>query len=232
MVCWPCPVVDFQISCYSIFLVRSLIPCSLQLKIFDSAYTNEVKQRKGAENALRNTIEEQEKLLEEKGEITKELQRTMRNVALLDSRVQEANRRRDEAAGELKLIQTSIASLWQEKQRIRRQKMEAAHWLERWKNHRQAGAPNCNGLLGFVEELPELAEFSESDLQTATCNFSESFKLGQGGYGYVYKGEMLGRTVAIKKLHSNNMQGQSEFQKEVKLFSLPKSCIAEYLSRT
>ncbi|KAG8644466.1 hypothetical protein MANES_11G131100v8 [Manihot esculenta] len=188
-----------------------------KLKIFDSAYTNEVKQRKGAENALRNTIEEQEKLLEEKGEITKELQRTMRNVALLDSRVQEANRRRDEAAGELKLIQTSIASLWQEKQRIRRQKMEAAHWLERWKNHRQAGAPNCNGLLGFVEELPELAEFTLSDLQTATCNFSESFKLGQGGYGYVYKGEMLGRTVAIKKLHPNNMQGQSSFQKEVQV---------------
>ncbi|KAF2321913.1 hypothetical protein GH714_004547 [Hevea brasiliensis] len=188
-----------------------------KVKIFDSAYANEVKHRKEAENALRHTIEEQEKFLEEKDEVTKELQRTMRNVALLDSRVREANRRRDEVDGELKLIQTSIASLWQEKQRIRRQKIEAAHWLERWKNHRQAGAPNCNGLLGFVEDMPKLAEFSLSDLQTATFNFSESFKLGQGGYGYVYKGEMLGRTVAIKKLHPNNMQGQSEFQKEVQV---------------
>lgn len=212
--------------------IRSLIPCSLQVKIFDSAYANEVKLRKEAENALRNAVEEQEKLLEAKEEVTKQLQQAMRSVAFLDSRVQEANYRRDGAAGELELIQTSIATLRQEKQTIRWQKMEAARWLERWKNRGQAGAPKCNGLLGFVEELPELAEFSESDLQTATCNFSESFKLGQGGYGYVYKGEMLGRTVAIKKLHSNNMQGQSEFQKEVKLFSLPKSCIAEYLSRT
>lgn len=170
--------------------------------------------------------------MEAKEEVTKQLQQAMRSVAFLDSHVQEANYRRDGAAGELELIQTSIATLRQEKQTIRWQKMEAARWLERWKNRGQAGAPKCNGLLGFVEELPELAEFSESDLQTATCNFSESFKLGQGGYGYVYKGEMLGRTVAIKKLHSNNMQGQSEFQKEVKLFSLPKSCIAEYLSRT
>ncbi|KAJ9189151.1 hypothetical protein P3X46_000481 [Hevea brasiliensis] len=188
-----------------------------KVKIFDSAYANEVKLRKEAENALRNTIEEREKLLEEKEEVTKERQRAMGNVALLDNRVQESNRWRDAAAGELQLVQASIASLQQEKQTIRRQKMEAAHWLERWKNRGQAGAPNCNGLLGFVEELPELAEFSVSDLQTATCNFSESFKLGQGGYGYVYKGEMLGRTVAIKKLYPNNMQGQSEFQKEVQV---------------
>eukprot|EP00257_Ricinus_communis_P012212 XP_002534109.2 U-box domain-containing protein 33 [Ricinus communis] len=188
-----------------------------KVKIFESAYENEVKLRKEAEDALRITIEEQVKLLKEKEEVTRELQRTMRNLALLDNRGKEANRRQDEAAGELKLIQTSIASLRQEKQRIQRQKMEAVRWLERWRNRGPAGAPNCNGFLGFVEELPELAEFLLSDLETATCNFSESFKLGQGGYGCVYKGEMLGRTVAIKKLHPHNMQGQSEFQKEVQV---------------
>ncbi|KDP44229.1 hypothetical protein JCGZ_05696 [Jatropha curcas] len=188
-----------------------------KVKAFDSAYANEVKRGVEAEDALRNIIEEEEKLLNEKEEITKELQRTMRNVALLDNRAQEANRRQDEAAGELKLIQTSIASLRQEKQRIRRQKMEAVHWLERWKNRGHVAAPNCNEFLGLVEELPELAEFSLSDLQTATCNFSETFKLRQGGYGCIYKGEMLGRTVAIKKLHPHNTQGQSEFQKEVQV---------------
>lgn len=139
----------------------------------------------------------------------------MTNIALLDSRAQEANRRFNEASGEVKLIQTSIATLQQEKQSIQRQKMEALRWLERWRNHRQAGAANCNGLVGSAEELPKLSEFSLSDLQTATCNFSESFKIGQGGYGCVFKGEMMGRTVAIRKLHPHNMQGQAEFQQEV-----------------
>ncbi|XP_023893442.2 U-box domain-containing protein 33 [Quercus suber] len=187
-----------------------------KIKVFESAHAHEVRLRKEGEDALRTTIQEQEKVLEEREEVTRELQRTMRNVALLDSRAQEANRRCDEAVGELNLIQASISTLRQEKQRIRQQKTEALRWLERWRRG-QAGAANCNGLIGFVDELPELAVFSLSDLQTATCNFSESFKLGQGGYGSVYKGEMLGRTVAIRKFNPHSMQGPSEFQLEVQV---------------
>lgn len=189
------------------------------MKAFESAHVHEVILKKEAEDALRTTLEEQDKLVQERENIVKELQRTMRSVALLDSRAREAIRCHDEAVGELKVIQSSIATLRQEKQQIQRQKMEALHWLNRWRNRRLAGATQCNDLIGFVEELPELAEFSLSDLQTATCDFSESFKIGQGGYGCVYKGEMLGRTVAIRKLHPHNVQGQSEFQQEV--LSLP-----------
>ncbi|EXC10642.1 U-box domain-containing protein 33 [Morus notabilis] len=188
-----------------------------KVKAFESALACEGQLRKEAEEALRTTLEEQEKLLEERDDITQELHRTMRNVALLDSRAQEANRRHDEAVGELKLVQESIATLRQEKQRIRRPKIEALRWLERWRSHGQGGATNYDGLVGSVKELHELAEFSLPDLQTATCNFSESFILCQEGYGYVYKGEMMGRTVAIRKLYPYNMQGESEFQQEVKV---------------
>ncbi|KAK2643096.1 hypothetical protein Ddye_024859 [Dipteronia dyeriana] len=190
-----------------------------KVKFFESAHAHEVKFRKEAEDALRTTIEEQDKLLDKKEEVTRELQKTMRHVALLDRLAQEANRRCDQATGELRLIEASISTLRQEKQRIRRQKIEAARWLERWRSRGQAGAANCNGFNEFVEDLPESAEFSLADLQTATCGFSESFKIGQGGFGCVYKGEMLGRTVAIKKLHPHNMQGQSEFQQEVRVLS-------------
>uniref|UniRef100_A0A2N9ECU7 Uncharacterized protein n=2 Tax=Fagus sylvatica TaxID=28930 RepID=A0A2N9ECU7_FAGSY len=187
-----------------------------KVKVFESARAHEVKLREEGEDAVRTTIQEQEKLLEEREEVTRELQRTMRNVALLDSRAQEANRRCEEVVGELNLIQASVATLRHEKQRIRHQKTEALRWLERWRRG-QVGAANSNGLIGFVDELPELAVFSLSDLQSATCNFSESFMLGQGGIGCVYKGEMLGRTVAIRKFHPHNMQGPSEFQQEVQV---------------
>ncbi|OMO67754.1 hypothetical protein CCACVL1_20337 [Corchorus capsularis] len=190
-----------------------------KLKDFESAHIREVKLRKEVDEALRTTMEEQEKLIKVKEEVTRELQKTMRNVALLNSRAQQANHRHDEATGELKFLRASIATLQQEKQRIRQQKMEAVRWLERWRSRGQAGTAACNGFIGLVEDLPELAEFSLADVQSATCNFSESFKIGKGGHGCVYKGEMLGRTVAIKKLYPHNMQGQSEFQQEAQVLS-------------
>ncbi|TYG88055.1 hypothetical protein ES288_A13G264900v1 [Gossypium darwinii] len=190
-----------------------------KIKDLESARVHEVKLREKAEEALRATVQEREKLIKEKEEAMEELQRTTRNVTLLNGCVQEANCKHDEVAGKLKLIQASIMTLREEKQRIRRQKLEAVRWLERWRSRRQAGATTCNGFIGIVEDLPELAEFSLADVQTATCNFSESFKIGKGGHGCVYKGEMLGRTVAIKKLYPHNMQGQSEFQQEAQVLS-------------
>ncbi|KHN21956.1 U-box domain-containing protein 33 [Glycine soja] len=188
-----------------------------KVNFFESAHAHEVKLRKEAEDALRATIQEQQMFLDEKEEIARELERTVRSISLLGNCAHETNHKRDEAENELSLIQASISNLWHEKQQIRQQKMEALHWLERWKSCGQVGADHCNGVIGFAEEFPELAEFSLSDLQNATCNFSESFKVMEGGYGSIYKGEMLGRTVAIRKLHPHNMQGSSEFHQEAQI---------------
>ncbi|KAK2985031.1 hypothetical protein RJ640_015628 [Escallonia rubra] len=188
-----------------------------KVKAFECAHAHEVELKREAEDALRTTIQEQEKLLEEREATMSQLHQAMRNIALLDTRAEEASRRRDEAAGELKLVQASIATLRHEKQKIQRQKMEAMRWLELWKTRRQAAGANCSGFIRFNKDSTELAEFSLSDLQTATCNFSESFKIGQGGFGCVYKGELMDRTVAIKKLHPHNMQRQSEFQQETQV---------------
>ncbi|CDP09046.1 unnamed protein product [Coffea canephora] len=186
-------------------------------KAFESAYEREVKLRKAAEEELRTTILEQEKLLEEREVLTRELQKAMRNIAVLDSRAREANCRREDVAGELKLIQSSLASLRQERQKIQQQKIEAKQWLDHWKSGSQVNGENINGLVQFSGESLELAEFSLLDLQAATCNFSESFKIGRGGNGAVYKGEMLNRTVAIKMLHPHSIQKQPEFCQEAQI---------------
>ncbi|XP_031100396.1 U-box domain-containing protein 33-like [Ipomoea triloba] len=186
-------------------------------KAWECAHVREVELRKEAERALRTTIEEQEKHLEEREEISCKLQMAMRNIALLDSRAQEANNRCEEVAGELKLIQNSIATLRKEKQKLQQQKDEAAHWLNRWRSSGKAKGVNTNGAINFRVDSSELVEFSFSDLQIATCDFSESFKIGEGGYGGVYKGELLDRSVAIKKLHPHYMQRQSEFLQQVQI---------------
>ncbi|KAG2559167.1 putative receptor-like protein kinase At4g00960 [Panicum virgatum] len=54
----------------------------------------------------------------------------------------------------------------------------------------------------------------------ATDNFSEENKLGQGGFGAVYKGQLPdGLEIAIKRLASHSGQGFTQFRNEVQLIA-------------
>lgn len=57
-------------------------------------------------------------------------------------------------------------------------------------------------------------------IQAATNNFSDENKLGQGGFGPVYKGIMKdGKEIAVKRLSEKSKQGADEFKNEVKLIA-------------
>ncbi|KAL5579231.1 hypothetical protein UlMin_011673 [Ulmus minor] len=83
----------------------------------------------------------------------------------------------------------------------------------------------------YHEEFPGKIEFDESrssdlpffDLNTiaaATNNFSIDNKLGEGGFGSVYKGMLYdGREIAVKRLSMNSGQGVEEFKNEVTLIA-------------
>ena len=48
--------------------------------------------------------------------------------------------------------------------------------------------------------------------------FSEAMKIGEGGYGPVYKGKLDHTAVAIKVLRPDAAQGRKQFQQEVSAF--------------
>ncbi|KAL7242710.1 hypothetical protein ACSBR1_015154 [Camellia fascicularis] len=55
-------------------------------------------------------------------------------------------------------------------------------------------------------------------IQAATNNFSEENKIGEGGFGDVYKGTLPnGQDIAAKRLSQNSRQGAEEFKNEVVL---------------
>ncbi|GKV19231.1 hypothetical protein SLEP1_g29519 [Rubroshorea leprosula] len=64
----------------------------------------------------------------------------------------------------------------------------------------------------------EMNFFGLAEIQGATNNFSDANKLGEGGFGPVYKGKMPnGKEVAVKRLSMGSSQGLQEFKNEVKL---------------
>ncbi|PRQ38142.1 putative protein kinase RLK-Pelle-DLSV family [Rosa chinensis] len=65
-----------------------------------------------------------------------------------------------------------------------------------------------------------LRVFSYASVLSATCNFSAENKLGEGGFGPVYKGKLItGRDIAVKKLSRRSGQGTLEFKNELILIS-------------
>ncbi|CAN1783535.1 Cysteine-rich receptor-like protein kinase 10 [Linum perenne] len=73
---------------------------------------------------------------------------------------------------------------------------------------------------GDEHDNTQLSFFSFKDVLTATDNFSESNKLGEGGFGPVYKGKLSGdQEVAMKRLSKKSGQGLEEFMNELKLIA-------------
>ncbi|KAI9071340.1 hypothetical protein K1719_046699 [Acacia pycnantha] len=70
-----------------------------------------------------------------------------------------------------------------------------------------------------MDEL-ELPLFDFNTISTATNNFSEENKLGEGGFGIVYKGRLMeGQEIAVKRLSRNSGQGTEQFKNEVRLIA-------------
>ncbi|GMI91496.1 hypothetical protein like AT1G11410 [Hibiscus trionum] len=65
----------------------------------------------------------------------------------------------------------------------------------------------------------ELPSFNLGTMAASTNNFSSDNRLGQGGFGTVYKGALNGKEIAVKRLSKSSGQGIEEFKNEVILIA-------------
>ncbi|KAG8634421.1 hypothetical protein MANES_17G032100v8 [Manihot esculenta] len=79
----------------------------------------------------------------------------------------------------------------------------------------QDGYPNAG-----EEDLDPLPLFDFSIILSSTNNFYHVNKIGEGGFGAVYKGELpTGQEIAVKRLSKDSGQGLKEFKNEVIVIS-------------
>ena len=62
-------------------------------------------------------------------------------------------------------------------------------------------------------------KYTIEEIEDATEYFDEKYKIGEGGYGPVYKCDLDQTPVAVKALHTDAAQGRSQFKQEVEVLS-------------
>ncbi|KAG9439446.1 hypothetical protein H6P81_019611 [Aristolochia fimbriata] len=86
-----------------------------------------------------------------------------------------------------------------------------------WRRRRRTGTNDDEELISVRSKA---YMFSYSELKIATGDFNPTNKLGEGGFGSVYKGTLSdGRAVAVKQLSVTSQQGNRQFAAEVATIS-------------
>ena len=210
---------SFQAKKVIIFLTRLLFK---QVSMLENKHARERTLRRQAEEALNrlriSNVDASQKLWEanqQKSALEVQLARSM----MLEDMHERESRQRREAEEEL--------------DKLRVENLEAAQNL--WEANEQKSAleaqfaqlhQNLVETQLLVDSLQKenqelnassssFSVFTYKELDRATCGFDSALKIGEGGYGTVYKGTLRHTTVAIKRLRSHGIQGQKEFRHEV-----------------
>ncbi|KAH9723381.1 putative LRR receptor-like serine/threonine-protein kinase [Citrus sinensis] len=86
------------------------------------------------------------------------------------------------------------------------------------------GGLSAGAIVGIIAELRGLdlqtGYFTLRQIKAATNNFDAANKIGEGGFGPVYKGTLSdGAVIAVKQLSSKSKQGNREFVNEIGMIS-------------
>ncbi|KAL2324344.1 hypothetical protein Fmac_023402 [Flemingia macrophylla] len=92
------------------------------------------------------------------------------------------------------------------------------YWLRR--RSRKSRKSLLRENFGEESSILEGLQFDLATIKVATNNFSQENKIGQGGFGEVYKGILPeGRHIAVKRLSTSSRQGSFEFKNEILLIA-------------
>ncbi|CAN6214968.1 unnamed protein product [Urochloa humidicola] len=149
-----------------------------------------------------------------------ESQKAMEQAAMLKKQASEERLRRIESERMARTMEEHLSGVQQEMEQLKKQH-EYDHLLHE-RNHAVREVQELRqkrGQMLSVLVTSMHCEFSSSELERATENFNSSLKIGEGGFGCVYRGILRNMTVAIKVLKPDSLHGQSQFEQEVAILS-------------
>ncbi|XP_019437842.1 PREDICTED: U-box domain-containing protein 34-like isoform X2 [Lupinus angustifolius] len=107
---------------------------------------------------------------------------------------------------------------WEEAEEARRKaEQEAQKRREAEKKAKKESEEKDRVLNALARSDNRYRRYTIEEIEAATDQFSASKKIGEGGYGPVYKGKLDHTPVAIKILSPDASQGRKQFQQEVEV---------------
>ena len=189
--------------------ISNIAGALLQVKSSENLYAKELKQRKDVELALARERLDLEKLKTQHDELMEELKEANEKKVQMEIHIVESEQAIKDFHEKLSAAKRLLSSLLRENKELQQEREDAIREAEELRQKREEAATSTKGTMNFTE-------FTLSELERATNNFDDSMKIGEGGYGSVYKGFLRHTMVAIKMLNSQSTQGQTEFYQEVK----------------
>ncbi|KAF7844531.1 U-box domain-containing protein 33 isoform X1 [Senna tora] len=190
---------------------KNAIAAIHRAKSSQSLYTEELNLRKEVEEALEQAKEELGKMKSQNDKVYQELQLALDQKSSLESQIASSEHMVKEL--EKKIISAVELLQSYKKERDELQVLRDNALIEAEELRKKPAEASSTRMPQFF------LEFSFPEIEEATNNFNLSLKIGEGGYGSIYKGILRHTEVAIKMLHPNSLQGPSEFQQEVDVLS-------------
>ncbi|XP_057826105.2 U-box domain-containing protein 33 [Cryptomeria japonica] len=180
-----------------------------------TAFKEAAKQREDTSSLLRLAKHQCQQVARQRDEAMEELETIGEKLRSLEREVNEALRERRAKMEELEGARRKITALEEQNRQIFQEKDAA---VKRLKGYLNSSSGIKSYSVSFSNNLT-FSEYSWNDLRAATVDFSDRFKLGEGGYGAVYKGEIKETRVAVKIMRKEGLQDLREFQTEMNLLS-------------
>ncbi|XP_061365174.1 U-box domain-containing protein 52-like [Gastrolobium bilobum] len=127
-------------------------------------------------------------------------------------RQEEKNVEKARLAEEAALQKTKILSKRLEEMKAQKRKKEEIRAMHEEEERRRA-------LNASAHNNIQLRRYNIKEIEVATNYFDISLKIGEGGYGPVFKGVLDDTVVAVKALKPDITQGERQFQQEVNVLS-------------
>ncbi|KAM7508648.1 hypothetical protein LguiA_019101 [Lonicera macranthoides] len=191
---------------------KDAIEAIRRAKTKEVSYAEELRRRKETEEALGRKTEELKMIKQQLHEITNKLHLAHEQKSNLETQISNSDQRVQELEQKIHSAVELLQNLKKERDELQVERDDALRVAEELRRKQEEQASSSSGPQFF-------SEFSFFEIEEATSNFDPTLKIGEGGYGSIYKGLLRHTQVAIKMLHSHSSQGPLEFQQEVNILS-------------